>query len=276
MKTSLWASIVLVAILCMSAGTVHAKRGVAIYNTGEDVVHLSDIKEDMRAEVEAKTAPGVKIGVIYSRFGLFWMDIWRWDKRNVLYDDNDAVWEVSEEALADLGVGSLKELAAGSIDPPFTMTIPPGLIVIVVLAIGFVLLMIFGKDDEDEDLAEGYPQQGQQPQQGYPQQGQPQQGQPQQGYPQQGQPQQGQPQQGYPQQGQPQQGYPQQGQPQQGYPQQGQPQQGYPQQGQPQQGYPQQGQPQQGYPQQGQPQQGQPGNPPQGGYDPNQGGHGQQ
>jgi len=231
----------------MNSGTAHAKRGVAIYNTGEDVVHLSDIKEDVRAEVEADTAPGVKIGMLYSRFGLFWMDIWRWDKRYVLYDDNDAVWEVPEE--------SLKEIAAGSMDPPFTMTIPPGLIVIVLLAIGFVLLMIFGKDEDDDTMAEGYPQQP--GQEGYPQQGQ---------------------QPGYPQQGQ-QQGYPQQGQaPQQGYPQQGQ-QQGYPQQGQaPQQGYPQQGQaPQQGYPQQGQqqaPQQGQhPGYPPQqGGYDPNQGG----
>ena len=254
MKTSLWASIVLVAILGMSAGTAHAKRGVAIYNTGEDVVHLSDIKEDVRAAIEAETASGVKVGMLFSRFGLFWMDIWRWDKRIVLYDDNDSVWELPEE--------KAKEIAAGSLDAPFTMTIPPGLIVIIVLVIGFVLLMIFGKDEDDDDMQEGYPQQP--GAEGYPQQpGYPQQ---QQGYPQ------GQQQQGYPQ-GQQQQGYPQ-GQQQQGYPQ-GQQQQGYPQ-GQQQQGYPQQGQQQQGYPQGQQPQGQQAGHPPQGGYDPNQGGHGQQ
>ncbi len=139
---SLWASIVLVGVLCMSAGTAQA-RGVAIYNTGEDVVHLSDIKEDVRAEIEAETAPGVKVGLLYSRFGLFWLDIWRWDKRYVLYDDNDNVWEVPKDAL--------EEMAAGSIAAPFTMTIPPGLIVIVLLGIGFILFTIFGKDEDEEE-----------------------------------------------------------------------------------------------------------------------------
>ena len=151
MKKSLWAGIVLVAVLCMNTQIASAKRGLAIINTGEDVTHLSDIKDDVRAEVEADTAPGVKIGMIYSRVGLFWMDIWRWDKRHVLYDDNDAVWEVPEEAL--------KEIAAGSMSPPFTMTIPPGLIVLIVLGLAFGALMFFGKDEEDEEMADGYPQQ---------------------------------------------------------------------------------------------------------------------
>lgn len=148
MKKSLWAGILLVAVLCMGAGTANAKRGLAIINTGEDVIHLSDIKDEVKADVEAGSAPGVKIGMIYSRFGLFWMDIWRWDKRHVLYDDNSAVWEMPEEGL--------EEIAAGSLAAPFTMTVPPGLIVLLVLGLGLGALMIFGKDeDEEEDLAEG-------------------------------------------------------------------------------------------------------------------------
>lgn len=99
----------------------------------------------------------------------------------------------------------------------------------------------FAAGPNGENMQQGYPQQGYPQQGGYPQPGYPQQ----EGYPQQGYPQQGYaPHGGFPQQG----GYPQQGYPQQGYPQQGYaPHGAFPQQG----GYPQQGYPQQAYPQQG-------------------------
>ncbi len=188
-------AVVVAAILFLGAGKAEA-RGVAIYNTGEDIVHVSDIKEEAREEVEKELGPGVKIGIIYNRFGLFWMDIWRWDARWVLYVD-DSYGEFPKE--------ELEELAVGSLSKPITMTLPPGLIVLVLGGIGFgIFAFVTRGDEEDEsiysaDEGEGQAGQayGQQPQQP----GQPQQ--PQQGYAQPGQPQQ--PQQGYAQPGQPQQ-----------------------------------------------------------------------
>ncbi len=128
-----------------------------------------------------------------------------------------------------------------------------------------------GDQKQNGQPQQGQPQNGDQKQNGQPQQGQPQNGdQKQNGQPQQGQPQNGdQKQNGQPQQGQPQNGdQKQNGQPQQGQPQNGdQKQNGQPQQGQPQNGdQKQNGQPQQGQPQNGdqkqngQPQQGQPQN----------------
>ena len=232
-------AVVVAVILFLGAGKAEA-RGVAIYNTGEDIVHVSDIKEEVREEVEKEVGPGVKIGIIYNRFGLFWMDIWRWDARWVLYVDDSYVELPKEE---------LEALSAGSLSKPITMTLPPGLIVLVLGGIGFGIFAFVTRGDEadesiysaDENEGQAGQAAGQQPQHpGHPQQ-------PQQGYAQPGQPQPGQP-------GQPQQGYAQPGQAQQ-------PQQGYAQPGQPQQGYAQPGQPQQ--PGQYAPQPGQPG------YDPN-------
>ena len=128
-------------ILC-SPKDAFARRGIAIINTGEDVTHVSDLKPEMKESVEAGTAPGVKVGIIYSRFGVFWLDIWRWNKKFVLYTDNE-VWEFPKEELAEISEGPLKG--------PFTMTVPPGLIVLGVLGIGFIGLMIFGSDEEDEE-----------------------------------------------------------------------------------------------------------------------------
>ena len=158
MKT-LWAGIVVLLVLSFNAGDAEAGKGLMIINTGTDVVHLSDIKEEFKAEVEAETMAGAKIGMMYSRFGVFWLDIWRWDKKIVVYQ-GDTVWDIPKDAA--------KEIAAGSLSPPFTMTLPPGLIILLVGGLGFVAFMFLGKDDEEGDPNMAYAQHGQQ---GYPPQG---------------------------------------------------------------------------------------------------------
>ena len=140
--------VVLGALMCGGIRDAEAGRGIAIINTGEDVTRVSAIREVARAEVEAETAPGVEIGIMYSRFGLFWLDIWRWDSRFVLFE-GDNVWE-------DVGEDVLKELAADGLSKPLTMTLPPGLIVLLLGGLGFGAMAFLGRgkeDDEDEEDA---------------------------------------------------------------------------------------------------------------------------
>ena len=140
------ACLVVIAACTLTSGIAEAKRGIAIINTGEDVVKVADITEELRAKVEGDTQAGAAVGIMYSRFGLFWLDIWRWDKKYVLFAD-DSVWDITEE--------QAKELAGGDISKPFTLTVPPGLIVLLAIGVGFIGLMFLGRGGDDEDETGG-------------------------------------------------------------------------------------------------------------------------
>ena len=98
----------------------------------------------MKAEVESSTMVGAKVGMMYSRFGLFFLDIWRWNKKFVIYKDN-TVWEITEEQAKEVAVD-------GKLDVPFTMTIPPGLLVILGgIALAVAVKLIGRKKDGGGD-----------------------------------------------------------------------------------------------------------------------------
>ena len=59
--------------IVLGTGDAEAGRGIAIINTGEDVMEVGSVKPELKEEVEGRTMAGVKIGVMYSRFGLFWL-----------------------------------------------------------------------------------------------------------------------------------------------------------------------------------------------------------
>lgn len=130
----------MVALLAVGSAEADAARGLAIINTGEDIVEVGTISDALRAEVEAETKPGVAIGVMYSRFGLFWLDIWRWDKKYVVFGGEE-FWEVSE--------AQAKELAGASLSKPLTLTVPPGLMVLLVLAIAFIGFLVWSSRQPD-------------------------------------------------------------------------------------------------------------------------------
>ena len=114
---------VLLVVAVFAVRMPSAEAGIPfIFNTGEDVVEVAAIKPEAKAEIESNTAPGAKIGMMYSRFGLFFLDIWRWNKKLVIFQGN-TVWELTEEQAKELAVD-------GKLDVPFTMTLPPGLMVI--------------------------------------------------------------------------------------------------------------------------------------------------
>ena len=138
-------------MLLLGARDAEAK-GFFLINTGEHIVEVSDLKDEVRAEVEADTMAGVKIGILHSRFGVFWLDIWRWDSKWVLFK-GDTVWDVPKEAL--------DEIAASSLSKPFTMTLPPGLIILLLAGIGFGIFAYVTRNDDDYDPAEGQQDPGQ-------------------------------------------------------------------------------------------------------------------
>lgn len=136
---------VLVVIAAFAVRMPSAEAGIPfIYNTGEDVVEVATIKPEMKAEVESSTAVGAKVGMMYSRFGLFFLDMWRWNKKFVIYKDN-TVWEITEEQAKEVAVD-------GKLDVPFTMTIPPGLLVVLGgIALAVAVKLIGRKKDSGGD-----------------------------------------------------------------------------------------------------------------------------
>ena len=128
--------LVVIAAFAVRMPSAEAK-GLFIINTGEDVVEVGLIKPEMKAEVESNTAAGAKIGMMYSRFGIFWLDIWRWDKKFVIFQGN-TVWELTEDQAKELAVD-------GKLDVPFTMTLPPGLIVLLGGLGIFIAVKVLGR-----------------------------------------------------------------------------------------------------------------------------------
>ncbi len=128
--------------LCALAPSHAEAKGLVIINTGDDVMEIGDVKAESRADAEAATEPGVKVGVRYSRFGIFWIDFFRWDTTFVLFHGN-TFWEVPEADLAEVSAVPLKK--------PFTATIPPGLIGLGVVIIIVILVKVLGRKKKEED-----------------------------------------------------------------------------------------------------------------------------
>ena len=136
--------------LCALAPSAAEAKGLVIINTGDDVMEIGDVKAEARAEVEASTEPGVKVGVRYDRFGIFWIDFFRWNSSFVLFHGN-TFWEVPEADLAEVSAVPLKK--------PFTATVPPGLIGLAIALIIFILVKVIGrkKGGDDATAAAGAP-----------------------------------------------------------------------------------------------------------------------
>jgi hypothetical protein len=128
--------------LCALAPSAAEARGLVIINTGDDVMEIGDVKAESRAEVEAATEPGVKVGVKYNRFGIFWIDLFRWDTSFVLFHGN-TFYDIPEADLAEVSAVPLKK--------PFTATIPPGLIGLGVILLIFIVVKVVGRKKGGDD-----------------------------------------------------------------------------------------------------------------------------
>ena len=96
-----------------------ARRGVGIVviYTGDDIEPLGGLAPDVSA------ATGyTKHGYHYQRFGLFWIDFWRWGGEPAVYEGNTYV-PLTPELAAELGV---------PLSTPWSYHFPPGLLLVIV------------------------------------------------------------------------------------------------------------------------------------------------
>jgi hypothetical protein len=65
--------------LCLGviATPAHAKRGIGIINTGDELFEVADFPADVVAAIPQTKS--MKVGYKCSHFGLFWADVWTWD-----------------------------------------------------------------------------------------------------------------------------------------------------------------------------------------------------
>jgi hypothetical protein len=142
----------LVALLwvCMAAGTAHAGKGFMLITSGDEIRKVGDLVGEFKAEADAELGPGVEVGYMYEQFGLFFLEVWTWDGKYVLFRD-DEYWEPTEDELKEIaGVSALEDLGK-----PWQYSFPPGLLVVVALVIGGIAFkLIAGKSDDDDDEAQ--------------------------------------------------------------------------------------------------------------------------
>ena len=107
-------------------GTAEARRGgggIVVINTGDDIVHIRDLDPEVGAAIGY-----TKLGYRYQRFGLFWLDLWRWDGEFVVYEGLTYV-PLSDEELASLGGAST----------PWRYRLPDGFLILAAIAYYFVI-----------------------------------------------------------------------------------------------------------------------------------------
>lgn len=144
------ASLLACGAIMLNASDAQAKRGIVIINSGEDIDHVGDVLPAHLPALQQSTgASKPAVGYMYSEFGIFWLNIWTWDGKYVLFE-GDNFWALTpEHAAGYLGVPVAK------LSKPLFYTIPPGLVVILLLVIGFgVFWFVGGKDDDDEESEE--------------------------------------------------------------------------------------------------------------------------
>ena len=143
---------ILVASFCLMmffvSNNVEARKGIpiVIYSTDDDIIEIKDaVVEDTiflmgqdpaevnMAEAKSNMPTNLKVGMMHSRFALFWMNVWTWDGQIVLFTD-DTYYTVGisqAEAIAKYG-------------KPFSYTYPT-LALIAGGGLGiFLLFIIFG------------------------------------------------------------------------------------------------------------------------------------
>ena len=113
----------------------HARRGLVLITSGDDITHVADVDPAMAEEIEATYGPGVTgVGYHYEQFGLFFVELWTSDGSFVLYRD-DQYWDTTDaEAARAAGMDSVDELSV-----PLTYRFPAGLVLLCVFGVGFIV-----------------------------------------------------------------------------------------------------------------------------------------
>jgi hypothetical protein len=129
--------------------SAHAGKGFLLITTGDEIRKVADLKPEFKEMADQELGPGIEVGYKYQHFGLFFLEVWAWDGKYVLFRD-DEYWDPPEAEVAEMaGVSSVNDLGK-----PWQYTFKPGLLIIVVLIGGFVAFKMLTKD-KDEGGGEG-------------------------------------------------------------------------------------------------------------------------
>ena len=134
-----------VSSVLMAPSRAEARKGFILITTGDDISKVADVPAQLAPVVKQLTgAANPEIGYKYSMFGIFFLNIWTWDGDYVIYE-GDTFWDLGTEGAAQmLGVGVDK------LKKPFFYSMPPGLIILMLLFAGGFLVFAFVRGGADD------------------------------------------------------------------------------------------------------------------------------
>ncbi len=86
----------------LASPAAHAKRGIGILNTGDELFEVADLPAKL---MPASMTQAPKVGYLCNHFGIFWADVWTWGCKLVVVADehsySDLPADVSTQLAAD-------------------------------------------------------------------------------------------------------------------------------------------------------------------------------
>ncbi len=118
------------ATVTLSAPQEAEAKGIMIITHGEAVLHYADLDADIREGLKTETGHELKVGYLYSNFGLFWLDLWTWGGEYCLYEGDDVLRVTPEQAAEVL------KTTPDKLGKPLLFTFPLGLLILFGLGLG--------------------------------------------------------------------------------------------------------------------------------------------
>lgn len=105
---------------------IEAGRGIPIIvGGGEDISFVRELPAAGKKYAAKKYPKGIKVGMKYSVFHVFFVNVWTWNGKYVLFDDKGYAEPNAKEWDKLLGKGGEKKLKK-----PFWYKFPPGAVII--------------------------------------------------------------------------------------------------------------------------------------------------
>jgi len=120
-----------------------AAKGIILITHGDSVSHLGEVAPQFKELVRKETGTDPEVGIVYSSFGVFSLDLWTWGGEYCLYKDKQ-VWKLPPEAAA-----LLMNVSPSELGKPFTYRFPPGLMILIGIAVVAILVKVFKKRPQD-------------------------------------------------------------------------------------------------------------------------------
>lgn len=89
--------------LCLGvlATPAHAKRGIGVINTGDELFEVGPFPAEIVAAIPQ--TKDLKVGYKCSHFGIFWADVWTWDCKLVGVEGENSYTDLPDTMRTQLG-----------------------------------------------------------------------------------------------------------------------------------------------------------------------------